>query len=722
MDLSNRDPDSLTIPQTIQSHGVLLCFDRNGVLISRSTNAAGLLGALPALGEKLTAGHLNPALRESILHALSEPQSEIDTQLHFLEAGPFDLVMYWSKGLFLAEFEKRPAESMEPQPFAAASHLAFQRLQRKQCSESLMSCTANELAQLTGFDRVMIYHFLPEGGAECIAEYHQGRLPFSPLANAWSDAIAAGAISVSNHPVMMHVADVGALAVEIESIEPLTGPGIPDRVTSILHSVSPAHLQVLQKLDSKAMLSFSIVTGDKVWGMIVCHNATPRHLPHAARVTCQFLVQFVSTILERSINLERAREIEINEVIRSKIFEPPKRTESVLGLLSSHNESFLNLLKSHGGAVSLDGEIRTFARAPRGGDISALLARLKDRAHEDVFYSHDVAADYPDLALYLDGACGMLAICFSRERQGYFFWFRGQQRANGSARNHVPEPERRGARPLDSLHHAGYYSEIAKPAVSRISAPWSHTQIALACQMRGDLHELLLTSEGMLKHGGDMLLATLGHDLRDPLQTIMMAARMIELRENPEEILKLGQRIAFSSARMKRLISDILDMSRLQNGMSLHIQRRSVNICKMAGEIVEDARIAYPGFQVELRTDECGDVEIDPDRIRQVITNLLSNSRQHGDPGRPCTVQVTRDQRNLALLVSNEGPSIPETIRSRLFEPYKSDSLHNHRNPDGLGLGLYIAHQIVKGHGGEIEVKCENHTVTFQVLLPLLKH
>ena len=91
MDLSNRDPDSLTIPQTIQSHGVLLCFDRNGVLISRSTNAAGLLGALPALGEKLTAGHLNPALRESILHALSEPQSEIDTQLHFLEAGPFDL-------------------------------------------------------------------------------------------------------------------------------------------------------------------------------------------------------------------------------------------------------------------------------------------------------------------------------------------------------------------------------------------------------------------------------------------------------------------------------------------------------------------------------------------------------------------------------------------------------------------------------------------------------
>ena len=101
--------------------------------------------------------------------------------------------MYWSKGLFLAEFEKRPAESMEPQPFAAASHLAFQRLQRKQCSESLMSCTANELAQLTGFDRVMIYHFLPEGGAECIAEYHQGRLPFSPLANAWSDAIAAGA-------------------------------------------------------------------------------------------------------------------------------------------------------------------------------------------------------------------------------------------------------------------------------------------------------------------------------------------------------------------------------------------------------------------------------------------------------------------------------------------------------------------------------------------------
>ena len=116
--------------------------------------------------------------------------------------------------------------------------------------------------------------------------------------------------------------------------------------------------------------------------------------------------------------------------------------------------------------------------------------------------------------------------------------------------------------------------------------------------------------------------------------------------------------------------------------------------------------------------EDCGEIALDSDRISQVISNLLSNTRHHGEIGKPSTIIAFRRDDLLTISVSNHGAPIPEPIRNGLFKPYKRESLGNQRNARGLGLGLYIVSEIVNGHGGTITLDCDNGIITFTVTLP----
>jgi len=238
--------------------------------------------------------------------------------------------------------------------------------------------------------------------------------------------------------------------------------------------------------------------------------------------------------------------------------------------------------------------------------------------------------------------------------------------------------------------------------------------------LRLDLQEVALSNENMVKRARETLLATLGHDLRDPLQAIMMAARMIEVREHSPSSSNLSKRISSSSSRMHRLISQVLDISRLQSGMGLDIQRRPLDVRKMVTEIVNEARMAYPDNEIILEAEDCGEIELDGDRISQVVSNLLSNTRHHGEIGKQSTLIVFRREDVLTISVSNHGPAIPAAVREHMFKPYKKESMGNQRNARGLGLGLYIVSEIINGHGGKIAVNCDHHIITFTVTLPIL--
>lgn len=196
----------------------------------------------------------------------------------------------------------------------------------------------------------------------------------------------------------------------------------------------------------------------------------------------------------------------------------------------------------------------------------------------------------------------------------------------------------------------------------------------------------------------DEFIAILGHDLRTPLSSIVMTAGALAKKDDPE-IAKLGNRIVQSGLRVGRMTSDVLDLARGQVGGGIPVKRRPVNVAKMVSAIVDESRAVNPGSRIMVDLHGTSSVNVDSDRVQQVMTNLLANAVTHGEKDAPVVVDARVEGKDWVLTVSNQG-TIAEDKRRRLFEPYSRGG----GEAGGLGLGLYIVAQIMKSHGGTVEL------------------
>ena len=246
--------------------------------------------------------------------------------------------------------------------------------------------------------------------------------------------------------------------------------------------------------------------------------------------------------------------------------------------------------------------------------------------------------------------------------------------------------------------------------------PWEAAVLDNARLMLSELLRASNARRAQLDATRAQLLAMLGHDLRDPLHSINMAGTLLE-RGNSQQTL--GKRIQSSSNRMQRLIGQVLDMSRIDGGLGLGLVLEAVDLATLVDDVVDEARTAYPNIDYRFGKPETVLVRADAGRLAQVLSNLLSNARHHGDLGRPITVTLARDHAWAQLEVRNAGAPIAEEVAASLFNPFKRSSMHNPRNRTGMGLGLYIVATIVREHEGEIGYRFEDGEVVFSVRLPL---
>jgi two-component system, chemotaxis family, sensor kinase Cph1 len=252
--------------------------------------------------------------------------------------------------------------------------------------------------------------------------------------------------------------------------------------------------------------------------------------------------------------------------------------------------------------------------------------------------------------------------------------------------------------------------------------PWDEARLDGARSLLAALHRASNVRHAETERARTQMLAILGHDLRDPLQSINMAAQVLELAE-PQQTL--GRRILNSSGRMQRLISQILDLSRLRGGLGLEIHAVSCDLTRLIEDLIDEAESAHPGASYEADLAPGLMLVGDPDRIAQVMSNLLGNARHHSTPGHPIRVGLTGAEGRAVLEVRNTAAPIDEATAADLFSPFKKSLTgegrdpRSHRSHRGLGLGLYIAHEIVAGHGGRLSYRHEEPEVIFTVELPL---
>jgi signal transduction histidine kinase len=216
----------------------------------------------------------------------------------------------------------------------------------------------------------------------------------------------------------------------------------------------------------------------------------------------------------------------------------------------------------------------------------------------------------------------------------------------------------------------------------------------------------------------EMFSALLAHDLRNPLSAILASAQLLKRRSEDPHALEASTRILASGKHMGRLIEDMLDLARARLAGGIVLKREPGDIKALVERVIRECQAASPGRVIE--TVYSGDFagHWDAERIAQVATNLIGNALKHGDPTGPVVTQLDgTKQQEVILNVANRG-TIPPELVNHLFDPFRGGHRPAGRS-EGLGLGLYIVYQVVKAHGGSVEVTTgrDDRTV-FQVSLP----
>jgi signal transduction histidine kinase len=206
------------------------------------------------------------------------------------------------------------------------------------------------------------------------------------------------------------------------------------------------------------------------------------------------------------------------------------------------------------------------------------------------------------------------------------------------------------------------------------------------------------------------LMATLAHDIRSPLTTVESTLMLLDeaptlARDRQASMISAALR---QTRRLTRLASGLLDLERVEQG-KLRLDRRWVAVAEVAGAA---AGLVATGSVVEVRVGPGLEVYADPDRLEQVLINLLTNAVRHGAP--PVVLTAERAGDAIRIAVRDHGPGVPELRRAALFERLVGDSDH----PDSVGLGMWIVRLLVEAHGGEVAYAAARPGACFTVSLP----
>ncbi|MCY0992929.1 HAMP domain-containing sensor histidine kinase [Nannocystis sp. ILAH1] len=220
------------------------------------------------------------------------------------------------------------------------------------------------------------------------------------------------------------------------------------------------------------------------------------------------------------------------------------------------------------------------------------------------------------------------------------------------------------------------------------------------------------------------LIAIVSHDLRSPLAAILIAAEAVARRGAPDDkTARLLLRIQTGAHRATRLINDLLDYSHERKSGRIPVRPQDVSLRLLVREAIDEAATMFPERIIEYACEDPILARVDPDRIAQVLSNLLTNALKYSPTSTVVrvTTRVSAEAEAVTIEVHNWGPPIPPERRGSLFEPFQGDP--SLRARASLGLGLHISRQIVLAHGGTIDV-CSNAEdgTTFTCTLPRQPH
>lgn len=644
-----------------------------------------------------------------------------------LRGRAFDGILHRVHGLLILELEPTlgPRGELDaPEGFQSLASRYVYRLQEVQTFEDLWPTLATSLAELTGFDRVMIYRFDEnDGSGVVIAEHKQpDQEPFLGLHYPASDIPQqARRLYIRNRLRLIGDAAYRPSPI-IPTDNPLTGQPL-DLSDSVLRSVSPIHCEYLRNMGVHASMSVSLIKEEQLWGLIACHHRAPLFVPYPVRMLCHFLGDIVSWTLGSRLAYaesgERARtDGMLGQLTRKLATEPVLAKALVQGPASA-----LDLIDAGGFALAYEGTITTGGVTPPREEIEKLILWLEAAMTGTVFATHALPAAYPPALAFKAEASGLLAVAVSRAQRVFLLWFRPEavhevHWAGNPTKAAVPGTER--------LSPRGSF-ELWKQTVEETSRRWAAWEIDAALGLRSVTATLVLQRVAELFHlnvelrraveSRDDFLSMASHELRTPTTTLRLQFEGLRRRveRGPIEPAQILERLVKSERqvdRLEQLINQLLDFSRLGAGR-LDLAPSTFDLGELAREVVD----RFDESSVEIRVDAEGDLVGCWDRFRidQVLTNLVGNAIKYGRSA-PVDLLLRGAADRVRCVVTDRGIGISPAAQPKIFERFeRAAPLAKFA---GFGLGLWITRQILLRHGTDITVASklgEGSAFTFEL-------
>ncbi|WP_420147008.1 ATP-binding protein [Spirosoma sp.] len=740
VDLTNCDREPIHILGHIQSHGYLIAIHPDTYsIVHASENIIDLVNvpASQLLGQSIDTLLTNTDVSANTLIELlnvvrrNDSLEPLNPHRFVLNGTAWNLILHQHNGLILMEWEPIGDE----RNLQINQQLISQALTEVQASRTLadlLQNTAQRVKTIIGYDRVMVYQFSPDWHGHVVAEAKDDHLePFLGLHYPASD-IPRQARELYKINLVRLIADVNSVPSPILSEPDWPAERPLDLTHATLRAVSTIHIEYLRNMGIQASMSISLMYRGELWGLISCHNTTPRFVDFQARQTAKFVSQLLSAALEFRKDEEEKTNLLRYTQSGQRLHEQLLLDNNVARALTKSAVTALDITEATGAALIFDDKVSLLGKTPDETAVRALASWLGSTSVETFLQTNHLTNLYPPAEAFAEVGAGLLAIVLSKELNEYLFWFKPElvQQVTWAGNPNKPvsvEPD--GQQRISPRKSFRAWTE----SVRSRSEFWNEAEIGSVIKLREDILQVITRQANEVRMLNQRLQVayeeldafsyTVSHDLRTPLSSIRCYSEII-LEEygkdlNPDA-QDLFQKITESTERMQRLIRHILYYSRMGR---TDLTLSPVEMKPLLENIREELLIANKNRSIRIDIRDTPPITGDPTMIHQVFSNLLSNSVKYTRRASEAVIQVNGQQTedDVVYSVVDNGIGFDMKQAGKMFDLFKR--LENAREFEGTGVGLAIVKRIINRHQGKIWFHSEpNRGTTFTVSFPLITH
>ena len=503
-DLSNCERELIHLAGSVQPHGVMLVLKEPELtVVQASESVARLLGcpAAELLGQNVAVLCADLATCLKALSATPQLTTPLPWQCSTtLPNGKTRLegLAHRADGGLVVEMEcitpapvpgEPPCVTLGKEALLARMQAMVERFSHASNIGVLSDAVVQSVRDMTGYDRVMVYKFDPDGHGKIIAEARDPRLD-SLLGHHYpASDIPQRARELYMRNRVRVLVDVHYTPSPLQPrLSPLTGEEL-DMSQSYLRSMSPLHLQYLKNMGVTATLVVSLVHEGRLWGLIAAHHYAPRNLSFAIRSACELLAEVISTRIAAIENYAHAQVALLVRRLEQRLIEATSTEGDWRQALFRNPRTLLQPLEATGAALFYDGDVLTTGEVPSTPELRALMQWVDGKPPTPLFSCSSVSRANPALASLTPVASGVLAIQLSVDRPDYLMWFRKEQLLTVTWAGDPTKPVI-GNDPMDLSPRRSFaaWSEIVRGT----ALPWSSAELMLARAVGNALCDIVL--------------------------------------------------------------------------------------------------------------------------------------------------------------------------------------------------------------------------------------